>query len=119
MTTTERAGAASTRASSASNVRSYLIAFLSTGYVAAWWLLGAPAPSGTSRSSVGPMATKRSPQTVWFDELPSTARPVVSVPAGWHIADRAASLASVRPLPARPSLRASSARPGRVRTRSS
>lgn len=119
MTMTERARTASTRASSASSVRSYLIAFLSTGYVAAWWLLGAPAPAGTSRSSVEPMATKRAPQTVWFDELPSAARPVVSVPAGWHIADRAASPASARPSPARPALRASLARPGRVRTRSS
>lgn len=119
MTTTERARTASTRASSASSVRSYLIAFLATGYVAAWWLLGAPAPAGTSRSSVEPTVTKRLPQTVWFDELPSTTRPVVSVPAGWHIVERAASPASVLPTQARPSLRASSARPGRVRTRSS
>lgn len=116
MTTTDRARTASTRARSASSVRSYLIAFLATGYVAVWWLLGAPAPAGTAASSVEPVATTRPPQPVWWNELPSTARPVVAVPAGWHVADRAAS---VRPTPSRPSRRAAPARPGRIRTRSS
>lgn len=119
MTTTERARKAPARASEASSVRAYLIAFLATGYVAVWWWLGTPAPAGATGSSAELVAAKPAPRTVWFDELPSTARPVVSVPAGWHIADRAASPASVLPARARPPLRASSARPGRVRTRSS
>ena len=121
MTTTDRARTASTRVRSASSVRSYLIAFLATGYVAAWWWLGTPAPAGAGAtgSSSEPVTAKRTPRTVWFDELPPTARPVVSVPAGWHIADPAASPAAVLPARARPSLRATSARPGRVRTRSS
>lgn len=120
MTTTERARTASRRAaSSASSVRSYLIAVLATGYVAAWWWLGTPAPAGATGSSAEPVTTTPAPLTVWFDALPPTARPVVSVPAGWHIANGAASPASVLPARARPSIRASSARPGRVRTRSS
>jgi hypothetical protein len=119
MTTTKHARTASTRVSAMSSVRAYLIAFLATGYVAAWWWLGTPAPAGATGASAQPETAKRAPRTVWFDELPTTARPVVSAPAGWHIADRAASPASVLAARARPSLRASSARPGRVRTRSS
>lgn len=119
MTTTERARPATKPISSASNLRSYLIAFLATGYVGVWWCLGAPARRGAAPSSVESIATTRSPQTVWLDELPSAARPAVSVPAGWHLADRAALPVSGRSPRARPSIRTSSTRPGRIRTRSS
>lgn len=119
MTTTEGARPAAKPIRSASNLRSYLIASLATGYVAVWWWLGAPARRGAAPSSAEPIATERSPQTVWLDELPSAARPAVSVPAGWHLADRAALPGSGRSPPARASIRASSTRPGRIRTRSS
>lgn len=85
MTTTDRARTAPARTSAASSVRSYLIAFLATGYVATWWWLGAPAPAGTTGSPAQPMTAKRTPRTVWFDELLPTARPVVSLklPSFW------------------------------------
>lgn len=118
MTMTERANRTSTRAS-ASDVRAYLIASLAAAYVAAWACVDTPAPTRAARSDVGPMTAKRPPATVWIDELPSTARPIVQVPPGWHVADRTASSASALPTPARRSLRVSSVRPGRVRTRSS
>lgn len=116
MTTTERAPAA--RPITASQLRSYLVALLAGAYLLAWWRLGAPAflvsePLPTT-SPVTELAPPRS--TVWLTDLPPSSRPPVSVPAGWHVVDRAEP-ASVRSAPA--PIRVSAARRGRVRTRSS
>jgi hypothetical protein len=118
-TTTERPPAHATRAS---NLRLYLIAFLATVYVMAWWLFGARAPATSAELPVTEPAREASLQprvVAWFDDLPPAQRPAVALPPGWHVAERTAPSSSMTrrgiPVP----VRVSPARPGRIRTRSS
>ena len=124
--TTERPRPAPSRTTDATNLRLYLVASLATAYVMAWWVFGGRPPTSSVGALVtevvepAPAATSRQPaRAAWIDDLPPTNRPVVEVPAGWHIADRTAPSPSVtrRAVP-RP-VRASPSRPGRIRTRSS
>lgn len=106
----------------ATNLRRYLVGLLASAYVLAWCLFSARAPAG---STMAPPPTRtpeldRQPRlAAWFHDLPPAQRPQVDVPAGWHIADPAAAPPRVTrrdvPVPAR----ASPARVGRIRTRSS
>lgn len=119
MTTTERPSA--TRDPRGADLRPYLVALLATGYVLTWFLLDAPvAPSappsvGAARPAVA--ASRPAPSAVWIDELPAGARPVVSLPAGFRIAERGRSdvVATVRSAKAP----APVPRAHRIRTRSS
>jgi hypothetical protein len=122
-TTTERRRASSPGAMSASIVRLYLIALLATAYVVAWWLLGVRTPANLDQEArtlePTPETSAEHGMATWFHDLPAAERPVVIVPAGWHIADRTtASLAAssrAAPIP----VRVSPTRAGRIRTRSS
>lgn len=115
MTTTERGPRAAKRAEPP--VRAYLIVALATLYVVVWWRLGAPASSTASRPPVVRAPVPDRPRAVWFADVPVADRPAVLVPEGWHLADRVAPPTSTRP--ARRTVRVSSRRSGRVRTRSS
>ncbi len=125
MTTNDRVRARPARADAASGLGAYLLALLATAYVAVWWMLGAPgqpvaaAPTDASAPREQPTGGSTPPRTAWFHELPASERPVVVVPAGWHLADPTVPQASVPPPVAARALRVSSARPGRIRTRSS
>lgn len=121
MKTTERQPKAQARSSSPSPVRAYLIAWLATAYVAAWWWLGAPTSSLASKPSPTPseppLSIEPSPKpgrrVVWLSDLPPAARPTVVLPQGFHLVGRGAPSAASAPIrPAR-------VRRGRVRTRSS
>jgi hypothetical protein len=122
-TTTERQRRSSKGAVAASSLRLYLGALLAAAYVGAFGLFGLRPPA---RSDQETRALEAAPQTspgqamiVWFHDLPATQRPAVKLPAGWHIADRTPSSPGVTgrrvPVP----VRASPARTGRLRTRSS
>lgn len=122
MKTTEREPKAQARSSSPSPVRAYLVAWLATSYVAAWWWFGAPASSTGKKPGPAPSmdhvsAAERLPElgrrAVWLSDLPSSARPLVVAPRGWHLADR--NPPSTSSVPIRPAR----VRRGRVRTRSS
>ena len=89
------------------SLRLYLTAALALAYVGAWWASGMRT-GGTAAAPPPP------PRTVWYDELPPSRRPPVSIPPGWYLAP---SPATVRAAP--PPVRAARARPWRVRTRSS
>lgn len=101
--------------------RLYLLAFLAAGYVMAWWRFGAPAPRGAATLPVPALAPASAPPrtAAWFHELPPAARPPVTIPAGWRLAERPALSSPERrravPAPGRPS----PPRRGRIRTRSS
>ncbi len=121
-TTTERPGPSLSRhATGVSNLKLYLIALLATAYVLAWWLFGARAADSSAAAPAIEASSEPSgqPRSAWFHDLPTAERPVVEVPAGWHIADRTAPspgvIRSGVPVP----VRVSPARAGRIRTRSS
>ena len=85
-TTTERTSA--THPPAASNLRLYLIAFLATAYLLAWWLFGGRTPA--SHSDLVPSEpapeTSRGPRVAaWYHDIPPSQRPAVDLPAGWHI----------------------------------
>jgi len=121
-TMTERPRPSPAHATRASNLRLYLIAFLATVYVMAWWRFGTRAPATSAELPVTEPAreARLQPRVVaWFDDLPPAQRPAVALPPGWHVAERAAPASTLtrREIPV--AVRASPARPGRIRTRSS
>jgi hypothetical protein len=107
------------RAPGAGALRLYLLALLAAAYVVTWWLLARRATVGPAASDEVPEVPARRRAATWFHDLPASERPVVDLPAGWHIADRsarpAAAAADAPPIP----VRVPAARPGRIRTRSS
>lgn len=115
--TTERAAGRSARAR---DPRPYLIAFLASAYVATFWSIGAPEPTVARAPLVVDRPRAPEPQrVVWISDLPAADRPVVALPAGWHVADGSAPPPSVTPVVSRARMRVASVRPRRVRTRSS
>jgi hypothetical protein len=121
--TTERRRPSSKGTTDAGNLKLYLIALLAAAYVGAWYLLGLPPPA-KSEEEAQPLKTalQTSPEhgmAIWFHDLPAADRPVVHLPAGWHVADRTLSRTSATagrvPVPER----VSPARTRRIRTRSS
>ncbi len=120
--TIERPRPVPSRATGVPNLRLYLVASLATVYVMTWWMLGARAPArSVEATAIEPASKVNSPprRVAWLDELPPDERPVVDLPAGWHIAEPTAQSSSVtRPAAVRP-VRVSPSRPGRLRTRSS
>lgn len=122
-TTTERRRPSSKGAMDASNLRLYLIALLAAAYVGAWCLLGLGPPAKSEEEARAletvPQTSREHGMAIWFHDLPAAERPVVNLPAGWHIADRTLSPrgATARRVPV--PVRASPARTGRIRTRSS
>lgn len=103
-------------------LRLYLIALLAAAYVTAWWHLGLRAPTKPTDAGaieLPPAASAAHGIATWFYDLPAAERPVVNLPAGWHIAGPPASSPAVTtravPVPARVSL----TRAKRIRTRSS
>lgn len=117
MTTTERASRA---VAGPSTLRLYLVALLAAAYFVAWWLLGIRAPA---RSDAAPITgttreTSAAPAVAtWFHDLPAAKRPLVDLPAGWHIADPTAPAVTARAVPV--PVRVAPARGHRIRTRSS
>ena len=121
-TTTERPRPSPAHAARGSNLRLYLIAFLATAYVMAWWLFGARAPATSAQLPVTEPVRDASLQprvVAWFDDLPPAQRPAVVLPPGWHVAERTAPSSSLTRREVPVPLRISPARPGRIRTRSS
>jgi hypothetical protein len=123
MTTTTDPPRPPARPAGATNLRLYLVAFLASAYVLAWWLFGARAAAGSTPEPpvTRSLETDEQPRlATWFDDLPRDRRPRVDVPAGWHIADRPTAGRGTRrdvPVPVRvPSTRAGRSR---IRTRSS
>ncbi len=65
-------------------LRLYLVAVLGVVYTIAWRAIGGHAPTEDAPVVEPPSAT-----TVWIDELPPGARPVIAMPPGWHRATEA------------------------------
>lgn len=107
------------RARPGRELRRWIITALALGHVAVWRVVVRPMASAPAPDTGGvapPPIAAAGPAVVWFDELAVVDRPPVAVPAGWQLVDRRA----VPSAPARPRLvRAPTARPHRVRTRSS
>ncbi len=119
-TTTRRPRVSPGRAIGVPNLRLYLIAFLASVYVLAWWTFGARASARAAeipRIDPAPEPRARQQAATWYQDLPPSVRPAVQLPAGWSIAER--STASPAPRSVTVPVRASAARPGRIRTRSS
>ncbi|MFO0614263.1 MAG: hypothetical protein U0414_16870 [Polyangiaceae bacterium] len=115
MTTTERNTPSDGRDARGVDLRPYLVALLATGYVLTWLVLDVPVDAPSAPAARAPIAV--GPSTAWIDELPATARPAVSLPAGWRLAERGRRDA---PVAARSTpVRVPTARPDRIRTRSS
>ena len=97
--------------------RLYLLSGLAAVYTAAWLAMAAGvevAPVAMAPDDTPAAA----PATVWIDQLPLAARPVVVLPAGWMLASPATPVTTVRAAP--PATRATpTPRRVRVRTRSS
>lgn len=106
----------------ATNLRLYLVAFLASAYVAAWWLFGARAPAAPTPEPPVARAQQIEGQprhATWFADLPPTQRPQVDVPAGWHIAHQPTAPPRVTRRDAPVPVRVAPTRAGRIRTRSS
>ncbi len=102
----------------------HLVAVLGSVYVIAWLGLGlgARAPGRSVELSLTEPTREPPAQrqvATWYQDLPSSARPVVQLPAGWHIAadEVPAPSGMTRAVPA--PRRVSPPRAGRIRTRSS
>ncbi|MCE9575896.1 MAG: hypothetical protein K8W52_22285 [Deltaproteobacteria bacterium] len=104
---------------SAQEWRLYLLSGLAAVYTAAWLALAAgvdPAPVASAPGDAPAVAP--GPATVWIDQLPPAARPVVVLPPGWMLASPSTTVTTVRA--AIPATRATpTPRRVRVRTRSS
>lgn len=121
-TTTEGPRPSLAHAARPSSLRLYLTAFLATAYVMAWWLLGVRSRATSAEPHVTEPAHDASvrPRVVaWFDDLPLAQRPPVALPPGWHVIERTAASSSLTSREIPVPVRASPARPGRIRTRSS
>lgn len=98
-------------------LRLYLIALLAFAYLVAWWAFGMrPRPSATAPEGSPPGSRPR--LATWYEELPASEKPPITLPAGWRLAARPAEGPAVHPTGPVP-VRVAPARPGRIRTRSS
>jgi hypothetical protein len=100
-------------------LKSLLVTVLAGGYLLAWWAFGgrgaAPATVAAEVAPDARRAAARPGPVVWYQDLPVSARPAVTLPAGWHLASDgpAPSVEAAVPVPV------PRARSRRIRTRSS
>ena len=95
--------------------RLYLVTGLAAIYTAAWLAMAAAVPPPMAAAGAEEPAAAAAPATVWIDQLPPAAQPVVVLPAGWMRASPATPVVRA----AAPVVRATPTRRVRVRTRSS
>jgi len=96
MTTINSGRACVRRPARLASIKLYLTALLAGAYLVIWWELASRLPASNAEPASGDPSPRTEPPisetqgagaTVWYTDLPPSARPSVELPPGWRIAN--------------------------------